>query len=201
MRLRARLTIVLVAVLLYVIWNARRFATECDLYSQQAQNETLPSWASGPKEAIVVLTGSRGRIPRAIQLLRTRDDGLLLISGAGKGITKKELLNQQGDAAGGATQVWERIEVEDQAASTIENAEESAKFLKDRKIEKVILVTSDYHMPRALAIFRRVHGSVEYFPFPVSVPASDGSAIEAYAKPTIEFFKWFVFRHFMVWFL
>jgi uncharacterized SAM-binding protein YcdF (DUF218 family) len=206
MRLRRRLVLLLVALLAYLGWSVRQFVADWDAYSEAGLEDRLPSWKSGPDEAIVVLTGARGRIPRAVQLLRQRDDGWLLISGAGKGITKKELLNQQGDAAGGATQFWERIEVEDLATSTIENANETAKFLRDRKIQKVILVTSDYHMPRALAIFKRVYPAVEYFPYPVasSVAVTAGSTsrvIESYAKPTMEFFKWFLFRHFFIFFL
>jgi uncharacterized SAM-binding protein YcdF (DUF218 family) len=207
MRLRRRLTILLVALLAYLGWNVRRFVLEWDTYSQAGLEARTPTWAPGSPEAIVVLTGARGRIPRAVQLLRQRDDGLLLISGAGKGISKKELLNQQGDSAAGVTQYWERIEVEDLATSTIENAKETAKFLRERKIEKVILVTSDYHMPRALEIFRRVYPAVEYFPYPVSSVAegtgSGGTSrvIEGYGKPTMEFFKWFLFRHSMRLFL
>jgi uncharacterized SAM-binding protein YcdF (DUF218 family) len=194
---------VLMAVLAYLAWNVRQFSQEWETYSKEAALGALPAWASSPKEAIIVLTGARGRIPRAVQLLRTRDDGVLLITGAGKGITKKELLNQQGDAAARATEIWERIEVEDLATSTIENANESAKFLREKKIEKVILVTSDYHMPRALAIFQRVFPSVQYFPYAVSPPAGDGKTVvtrlvETYAKPTIEFFKWFLFRHYFI---
>lgn len=203
MRLRGRLLIVLLAVLVYFGWNVRRFTLDWDAYTDAAALASVPTWPSSPQEAIIVLTGARGRIPRAIQLLRTRDDGVLLITGAGKGITKKELLNQQGDAAARVTEIWQRIEVEDQATSTIENARESAKFLREKKIDKVILVTSDYHMPRALAIFRRVYPLVEYFPYPVTSAASDGNVavtrvMEDFGKPAIEFFKWFLFRHIFI---
>ncbi len=206
MRLRGRLLLLLVGILAYVGWNVHLFVLDWDVYTEAGLEDRLPSWKSGPDEAIVVLTGARGRIPRAVQLLRQRDDGYMLISGAGKGITKKDLLNQQGDAAGGATQLWERIEVEDLATSTIENAQETAKYLRDKKIQKVILVTSDYHMPRALAIFRRVYPGVEYFPYPVSSVAAStvgdtSRVIESYAKPSIEFFKWFLFRHIFIHFL
>jgi len=202
MKLRGRILLLLAACAAYLAYNVREFSREWDFYTGEALQDKLPAWAPGPHEAIVVLTGARGRIPRAVQLLRTRDSGLLFISGAGKGITKKELLNQQGDAAAGATQLWERMEVEDQATSTIENAQESAKVLREKNIQKVILVTSDYHMPRALAIFRRVYPAVSYFAYPVSSVASDtNKVIEGYGKPTFEFFKWFLFRHLFIHFL
>ncbi len=202
MKLRGRILLLLAACAAYLAYNVREFSRDWDFYTEVALQDKLPSWAPGPQEAIVVLTGARGRIPKAVQLLRSRDSGLLFISGAGKGITKKELLNQQGDAAAGATQLWERIEVEDQATSTIENAQETAKILREKKIQKVILVTSDYHMPRALAIFRRVYPSVSYFPYAVSSVSLDTNrVIEGYGKPTFEFFKWFLFRHLFIHFL
>ncbi len=206
MGFRGRLMMLLLVLLAYLGWNVHRFVADWDFYTEAGLEASLPSWPAGPLEAIVVLTGARGRIPLAVQLLRQRGDGWMLISGAGKGITKKELLNQQGDSAGGVTQLWERIEVEDLATSTIENAQETQIFLRERKIEKVILVTSDYHMPRALAIFRRVYPAVQYFPYPVSsvaAAAGDSSSrvVESYAKPFIEFFKWFLFRHLFIHFL
>lgn len=202
MKLRGRLLLAVVAGLAYVALNVHLFSKDWSRFTQAALQARLPDWAPGPEEAIVVLTGARGRIPKAVQLLRQRDSGLLFISGAGKGITKKELLNQQGDAAAGATQLWQRIEVEDQATSTIENAQETAKILKEKKIQRVILVTSDYHMPRALAIFQRVYPSVSYFPYPVSsVTADSNQVVEGYGKPTFEFFKWFLFRHLFIHFL
>lgn len=197
--------LVVVALVAYLAWNVRRFDSEWDEFAQLAAARTDPPWATSPKEAIVVLTGARGRIPRAVQLMQSRDSGLLFISGAGKTTTKKELFNQQGGAAGAASEIWARVEVESLSTSTIENAQETRKFLRPRKFEKVILVTSDYHMPRALAIFRRVYTGIQYWPYPVSSSAEESGRanrmVESYAKPTIEFFKWFLFRHLFIHFL
>ena len=48
----------------------------------------------------------------------------------------------------------DRIVVEGQSRNTYENAREASELLAERGIERVILVTSALHMPRALATFR-----------------------------------------------
>lgn len=120
------------------------------------------------REAIVVLTGDRTRIPKAFELLRRRHCDWLIISGAGRGITLTELVNQQGDSATSIHMVWERIVLESRSSSTIENARESNAIIREKKPERVFLVTSDYHMLRAATIFRDVIGDREIIEYPIS---------------------------------
>lgn len=120
------------------------------------------------REAIVVLTGDRTRIPKAFELLRRRHCDWLIISGAGRGITLTELVNQQGDSATSIHMVWERIVLESRSSSTIENARESNAIIREKKPERVFLVTSDYHMLRAATIFRDVIGDRQIIEYPVS---------------------------------
>jgi uncharacterized SAM-binding protein YcdF (DUF218 family) len=58
----------------------------------------------------------------------------------------------------------ERILLEEQSRNTRENAVHSADLLKARGFETVLLVTSAFHMRRALAAFRAV--GVEAIPAP-----------------------------------
>lgn len=118
-------------------------------------------------EGIVVLTGDRGRIAKAFELLRKRNSDWLIISGAGRGITLTELVNQQGDSATSIHTTWERIVLESKSASTIENALESAGIIRSKKPNRIFLVTSDYHMLRAAQIFRDVLPGQEIIEYPV----------------------------------
>ena len=126
-----------------------------------------------PEEAIVVLTGDGGRIPKGIELLRQRQSPVLLISGAGKGATLRNLVNQQGQSAAHIHEVWDRILVESDSQTTVENAIISKRLLSPRQVKRIILVTSDYHMWRATRIFKAVYPEVEYFEFPVSSSVAD----------------------------
>jgi len=68
----------------------------------------------------------------------------------------------------------------------VENAEETEKFLRLKNSDHMILITSDYHMLRALAVFKR-WVSAQVTPYVVSsefVPF----------KFLTEYWKWVAFR-------
>jgi uncharacterized SAM-binding protein YcdF (DUF218 family) len=153
-----------VVIACVVAWDLSRFIARYE--SEATLTAPLPKETS-LNEAIVVLTGDKGRIPKALELLRERGSPLLIISGVGKGATLVDVINNQGGAAGNIRELWNRIELEAKSQSTIENVYESGKILLEKKNKRVILVTSDYHMPRSLGIFRRVLPQQEIFPYPI----------------------------------
>lgn len=59
----------------------------------------------------------------------------------------------------------ENIFVEDQAKNTKQNAELSMQILENRKIEKVFLVSSAIHLPRAMKYFKE-YDNIEIIPVP-----------------------------------
>lgn len=124
--------------------------------------------APGAREMIVVLTGDRTRIPKAFELLRHRGSEVLLISGAGRGITLTELINQQGDSATSIHTIWEKILLESHSSSTIENALASAAIIREHHPQRVFLITSDYHMLRAARIFKDVLPDQSFVEYPVT---------------------------------
>jgi uncharacterized SAM-binding protein YcdF (DUF218 family) len=172
-----RLTLLLLSIpLVIVAQQMALFAQTCQIYAERADQAVanLPKEVS-PHEAIVVLTGDRKRIPRAFALLRTRQSPVLLISGAGKGTTLTDLVNQQGSAANMVHEVWNKILVESKSSSTVENARETGKILIPRGVTDIILITSEYHMPRASAIFHQVLPQMKIIEYPVT---SDVTKIE-----------------------
>jgi len=146
---------------LYQFWRAT------DGYSKLAQEGMSRLPPPIPEEAIVVLTGAESRIPRAIELLKLRASPVLIISGTGKNTTLKDLANSQGDAILNIQEVWSRILMESRSSSTIGNMEESGKLLAERNVKRVLLVTSDYHCPRAFEIFKKNLPQYEYVIYPV----------------------------------
>lgn len=147
-------------------WDLSHFLEGCRHYSRMAQHVVLPPEVN-QNEAIVVLTGDRGRIPTALNLLRRRGSPWLIISGTGRGASLVDVLNSQGQGASQLHEYWNRIIAEPRSQSTIENVYESGKILLEKKISRAILVTSDYHMRRSLKIFHIVLPKIETIPYPV----------------------------------
>ncbi len=58
----------------------------------------------------------------------------------------------------------ERIATEDQSRNTVENAEFSRRLAAPKAGERWLLVTSAYHVPRAVGVFRRIGFPVEAHP-------------------------------------
>lgn len=160
-----------------VLWDFYRFAQVCRSYGHDAVSPTLPADVSNA-EAIVVLTGDKRRIPKGLELLRQRGTPWLIISGTGKNAKLVDVVNNQGDAAKNIHQHWNKIVTESRSQSTVENAYESGKIIEAKQVKRVILVTSDYHMPRALRIFRLVLPGTEVIPYPVLSDFSPTDEIE-----------------------
>jgi uncharacterized SAM-binding protein YcdF (DUF218 family) len=107
-------------------------------------------------DAIVVLTGGGGRVEYGLDLLAHGRGKALFISGVSKDVPMGDLINKAPmgirELLGVAT--LGRITLGHDATNTIGNAEESAQWVVKRKYKTVLLVTADYHMPRALVEFK-----------------------------------------------
>lgn len=109
---------------------------------------TLPS-AADPglrTDAIVVPTGGPGRIERGASLLSAGAAKRMLISGVDRQVRAHELTQSH--------QVDPRllaccIDLGREAVDTRSNAEEIARWIAQRRVRSVRLVTSDWHMRRA----------------------------------------------------
>jgi uncharacterized SAM-binding protein YcdF (DUF218 family) len=98
-------------------------------------------------DGIVALTGGASRIADAIELLASGRGKRLLISGAYRATNSKEIsrLNPEFDR-------WVRCCVDfDRSLNTLGNAIETKRWAERRGFRSLIVVTSNYHMPRALA--------------------------------------------------
>ena len=71
----------------------------------------------------------------------------------------------------------EAILIEGNSRNTYENAIETKKLMNSRQIDKILLVTSAFHMPRALATFKTA--GIDAIPSPSSY------SIVNYSRPQI----------------
>jgi uncharacterized SAM-binding protein YcdF (DUF218 family) len=108
---------------------------------------TLPTPLANTKtDAIVVPTGSAGRLERGLSLIEAHQAKRLLISGAGPGVRPIDLsIQYKAPLAMFAC----CIDLGHEAVDTRSNAAETAKWVGDHGYKSVRLVTSDWHMARA----------------------------------------------------
>lgn len=122
-------------------------------------------------EAIVVLTGGKGRLETALILLAEGKGSMLFISGAGKEVAIRDVIERSSPA----TQIALRkrfsgklpIVIGSDAENTIGNAGETKKWLAATGYKSLLLVTSNYHMPRSLVEFRAAMPGISFIAAPV----------------------------------
>ena len=115
-------------------------------------------------DGIAVLTGGVARIDRAMKLLAQGQAKRVLITGVNRTVTTDELkdLASQGDQYFACC-----VDIDKEARNTIDNATETSEWAALHKYYTVIVVTSNYHMPRALAELARVMPGVTLIPYAV----------------------------------
>jgi uncharacterized SAM-binding protein YcdF (DUF218 family) len=147
--------------------------------------QRFPPWDSshGAPDGIVVLGGALSpeisaarnavalneaaeRITVAVELARRYPDARIVFSGG-----NAALIREGGIEAAFAVQEFEalgipheRIIAEEQSRNTVENAVFSRLIAQPKPGERWLLVTSAYHMPRAMGVFRAAGFPVEAYP-------------------------------------
>jgi len=115
-------------------------------------------------DGIVALTGGASRITDAVELLASGRGQRLLITGVAPTTNTAELARMVPER-----QHWFGccVDLDYSAVNTIGNAMETRRWALDRGFRSLVVVTSSYHMPRAmLEIGHRLPG-VTLIPFPV----------------------------------
>jgi len=134
------------------------FAIFADVVKQPAPSG-LPD-----ADAIVVLTGGEDRIETGIRLLSQGKGRRLLISGVNPSTRAAEI----GRLAGQDSRLLKCcIDFGYVAVDTSGNAAEARAWAENWGYSKLILVTSNYHMPRSLTEFARVLPTAQMVSYPV----------------------------------
>jgi uncharacterized SAM-binding protein YcdF (DUF218 family) len=115
-------------------------------------------------DGIVVLTGAAARIPDAIELLAAERGKRLLITGVHRDTRAREIAR--------LTPLYSKfftccIDLDRSALNTFGNALETRHWAVEHNFSSLIIVTSNWHMPRAMAEMRHQLPQTTLIPYPV----------------------------------
>src|SRR5665213_2849771 len=115
-------------------------------------------------DGIVVLTGAAARIPDAIELLAAEHGKRLLITGVHRDTRAREIAR--------LTPLYSKfftccIDLDRSALNTFGNALETKRWAVEHNFNSLIVVTSNWHMPRAMAEMRHQLPQTTLVPYPV----------------------------------
>jgi uncharacterized SAM-binding protein YcdF (DUF218 family) len=153
-------------LVLALIWVAGLFAF-VDRIQRSTEDQPLPAVADG----IVTLTGanSNERIAAAVELLTVRKGHRVLVSGVNREVTRDQLRN----ATGAVRRIYDCcVDLGFTAVDTVGNARETADWARAMRYQSLTIVTSDYHMPRAMlelrAVMRPPAFTLQAYPVPTA---------------------------------
>lgn len=131
--------------------------------------ESLPGPGDGQSaqatDAIVVLTGGRGRVDTGFQLLAMQRAEKLFVSGVNPMVEANDLTARVGL---GNADLDCCLVLGYAAESTSGNATETAAWMGAQGFSSLRLVTADYHMPRSLLEFRMAMPGITIVPHAVA---------------------------------
>jgi uncharacterized SAM-binding protein YcdF (DUF218 family) len=153
-------------LLMVMIWTAGLFAFAARV--RESTPAPLPKRADG----IVALTGpnSNERIGAAVGLLEDSLGQRLLVSGVNRVVSREEIRT----VSRTVRRLYDCcVDLGFTAADTVGNARETADWAKAMRYDDLIIVTADYHIPRAMLELRAVlrEPDVRLQAYPVPTPA------------------------------
>lgn len=181
-----RLLVIIAIVAL--IWLVGLFA-----FADRVRGLT-PAEEPARADAIVALTGpSSERVNAAIRLLEQGKGQRVLISGVNREVRRRELR----ELTPGSSRLFNCcVDLGFEAEDTVGNAQEIAAWARAKGYDDLIVVTSDYHMPRSLVEIRGALPGVRLTPYAVSTPSLDNArwwrAAVTARRMTLEYMKYLV---------
>ena len=140
-----------------------------------------------PPRPLVQINGAGERILYAAYLYKQGKAPVILASGGNLQFTGEKTSTPAADMAALLTFMGipeKAIWLEDQSQNTHENAVDCAKILREKNIDKVILVTSAMHMPRSVALFEKQ--GIQVIPAPADFTVTQANWDELVHAPVGE---------------
>jgi uncharacterized SAM-binding protein YcdF (DUF218 family) len=119
---------------------------------------------AGNADGIVVLTGGSSRVSDAMELLAGGYGRRLLISGVHPTNAASDISRSLSD---NQSLLNCCVDLDRSAVNTRSNAAETRRWVHERGFKSLIVVTSNYHMPRAIVELSHAMPDIELIPFAV----------------------------------
>ncbi len=134
------------------------FFIELNKFKENILSSTKYNKKDSPN--IVILTGGTNRIKDGLKIIKNFRKSKnkiykILVSGTGAGFSKNSLKNQLGPNFNPHL-IKCCIDLDNVSKNTFTNATETFKWTQKKDIKEFILITSNYHMPRALLEFKNI---------------------------------------------
>ena len=140
---------------LFLVWNFHIYMKEVRGYSTVSSFDV---------EGLVVLTGGRGRLFSAMELLAENPSNKRLLM---TGISKKTSLNNLRLLVGNSTLLACCVDVGYAGQDTKGNARETAAWVQTHGYKSIMVITSGYHLPRSLRLLHKAMPEVTLVPYAV----------------------------------
>ena len=137
-------------------------------------------------DSIVVLTGDKFRISKGMEILSNGIGEKLLLSGVNKNI---KLTNIKNEFPKYKNFFDCCVDIDNISSNTFENSRETFLWLEKNKYISVLVVSSDYHMPRVKLEFERFFETGNTYYHPVN-SNNDVNAIGKIKKLFFEYVKY-----------
>lgn len=121
---------------------------------------------------IVILTGGANRIKDGLKIIQDFKNSKninykILVSGTGIGFTKSSLKKKLGPNFNSQL-IQCCIDLDGVSKNTLTNASETFKWANKNDIKEFILITSNYHMPRAILEFKNVMPNLKIYTYAIT---------------------------------
>lgn len=152
-------------IIVVLIWLAGLWA-----FAIRVEQST-PAAEPEVHDGIVALTGSSvRRLAAATELLEEGKGQRLLVSGVNRQASRADIL----DVTKAGKNVYDCcVDLGFMAADTVGNAQETAEWARAKDYDSLIVVTADFHMPRAMLELRAAMPDAKLTPYPVVTETLD----------------------------
>ena len=126
---------------------------------------------------IVILTGGANRIKDGLKIIQDFKNSKnisykILVSGTGIGFTKSSLKKKLGPNFNSQL-IQCCIDLDGISKNTFTNASETFKWANKNDIKEFILITSNYHMPRAILEFKNIMPNLKIYTYSITPKKHD----------------------------
>ena len=153
-------------VIVVLIWAAGLLA-----FADRVQRST-PAPPPRQADGIVALTGagSNERLVAAVSLLEAGKGARVLVSGVNKEASREDIRT----VSKAVHRLYDCcVDLDFNAADTIGNARETAEWARVMRYHSLIIVTADYHMPRAMLELRATLPGMTLQTYPIATSVVD----------------------------